>query len=150
MHPRRALTTVILVALTAACIATAARAYEVPETYLYAILATEGGHVGQAVSNKNGTSDLGPFQINTSWGQALAHFWNLPTTEVLDRVRDDGCVNAIAASAILKGVLNQARGDLPMALGLYHSHSTKLAESYREKVLSAAEKLTTYLGKQQK
>ena len=140
----------VLAPLTAACIATAAGAYQLPQTYLYAILATEGGHVGQAVSNKNGTSDLGPFQINTSWGQALARFWNLPTTEVLDRVRDDGCANAIAASAILKGVLNQARGDLPMALGLYHSHSTKLAESYRRKVLSAAEKLTTYSGKQKK
>jgi len=40
---------VLLAPLTAACLATAAHAYHLPETYLYAIMRTEGGQVGQAV-----------------------------------------------------------------------------------------------------
>ena len=119
----------------------AARAYQLPPDYLYAILATEHGRVGQTVENKNGTSDLGPFQINTRWGPALGRYWRISTADALVRVRDDGCANAIAATAILKKVVNEARGDLPTALGLYHSHSPELAEPYRERVLIFAENL---------
>jgi hypothetical protein len=147
MRSKRALSIVLLAPLTAACIVAAAEAYEIPQSYLYAILATEGGHVGLAISNRDGTSDLGPFQINTRWGRALSQFWSLPTSQALDLVRDDGCANAIAASAILKGLLKEAGGDLPTALGIYHSCSAKLAESYREKVLSKAEKLRAYSEK---
>jgi hypothetical protein len=131
----------ILAPLTAACLAAAAGAYRIPENYLYAILAVEGGRVGQAVPDKNGTSDLGPFQVNTRWGRSLAQYWSLPVSDALERVRDDGCANAVAASAILKGVLDEAHGDLATALGLYHSHSRELREPYRNKVLTIAESL---------
>jgi Transglycosylase SLT domain len=125
----------LLVPLTAACIAMAARAYQLPSTYLYAILAVERGRVGQAVGNTDGTSDLGPFQVNTRWGPALGRYWRVSTAEALVRVRDNGCANAIAATAILKRAVNEAHGDLPTALEFYHSHSPDLAESYRERVL---------------
>jgi hypothetical protein len=119
----------------------AARAYQLPSNYLYAILAAEHGRVGQAVENRNGTSDLGPFQINTRWGPALGRYWRISTAEALLRVRDDGCANATAATAILKKAVNEAHGDLPTALGFYHSHSWELAEPYRERVLTFAENL---------
>ena len=125
----------MLAPLTAACLAAAAHAYQIPTAYLYAILAVEGGRVGQSVADKNGTRDLGPFQINSGWGQSLGRFWSQPGDKVLERVADDGCANAIVAAAILAGALNQARGDLPRALGLYHSHTAKLAEAYRQKIL---------------
>jgi hypothetical protein len=141
MHTGRALTIMPLIPLTAVCLAMAARAYQFPSINLYAILAVEGGRVGQAVEDKNGTSDLGPFQINTRWGPALGRYWRVSTAEALALVRDDGCANAIAAAAILKRAVNEAHGDLPAALGLYHSHSPDLAESYRERVLIFAENL---------
>ena len=128
-----------LIPLTAACIAMAARAYQLPSTYLYAILAAEQGRVGQVVENRNGTADLGPFQINTRWGPALGRYWRISAAEALVRVRDDGCANAIAATAILKKAVNEAHGDLPKALGLYHSHSPDLAEFYCERALIMAE-----------
>jgi hypothetical protein len=124
----------MLAALTGACLAAAAHAYQIPEQDLYAILAVEGGRVGQAVPDKNGTRDLGPFQINTSWGYAIARYWRLPVEEALDRVRDDGCANALIAAAILRGCANETRGDMVTALGLYHSHSPGIAQPYREKV----------------
>jgi hypothetical protein len=133
---------VFLAPLTAVCLATAAHAYHLPETYLYAILKTEGGSVGQAVHNKNGTDDLGPFQINTAWGPAIGRYWHVSVPRALEHVRDDGCANALIASAILKKMLIETRGDFPKAIGFYHSHTAALAATYRDAVLGTAEKLT--------
>jgi hypothetical protein len=138
---------VFLAPLTAACLAVAAHAYHLPETYLYAILETEGGSVGQAVHNKNGTDDLGPFQINTAWGPAIGRYWHVSVPRALQHVRDDGCANALIASAILKKMLMETRGDFPKAIGFYHSHTAALAATYRNAVLGTAEKLTRAAAK---
>ena len=130
----------LLAPLTAACLAAAAHAYHLPEPYLLAILKTEGGQVGQAVLNTNGTYDLGPFQINTSWGTAIGRYWHVPVPRALEHVRDDGCANALIASAILKKMLIETKGDLPKAIGYYHSHTPALAVQYRAMVLDKAEK----------
>jgi hypothetical protein len=134
MNVYRTATDTVLAPLTALCVAAAAHAYQIPKGYLDAILAVEGGRVGEAVLNKNGTRDLGPFQINTSWGTAIAQYWRLPVEDALIRVRDDGCANALIAAAILRGCANETRDDMVAAVGLYHSHSPGLAQSYREKV----------------
>jgi hypothetical protein len=127
----------MLAPLTAVCLAAAAHAYQIPPTYLYAILSVEGGRVGEAVANRNGSSDLGPFQINSAWGPAIGRFWNLSVGDALARVRDDGCANAVIAAAILKECAIETRGDFPGAMGFYHSHRSDLAERYREKALTA-------------
>src|ERR1700733_12475056 len=136
-----------LAPLTAACIATAAHAYRLPETYLYAILKTEGGHVGQMVHNTNGTDDLGPFQINSAWGPAMGRYWRISVPRAIERVRDDGCANALIASAILKKMVIETKGDFPKALGLYHSHTAARAAIYRNAVLDAAAKFTKSAAK---
>lgn len=128
----------LLVPLTAACIAAAAHAYDLPPVYLHAILKVEGGKVGQAVHNTNDTWDLGPFQINSSWGPAIGRYWNIPAAKALERVRDNGCANATIAAAILKKALIETKGDYPKAIGFYHSHTEKLAATYRTAVLGAA------------
>jgi len=117
---------------------TAAHNYQVPPVYLYAILKTEGGRVGQAVRNTNGTYDLGPFQINSAWGPAIGRFWRIPVPQALERVRDNGCANAVIASAIMRKYLVETKGDYPKAIGFYHSHTTALAASYRKAVLDTA------------
>jgi hypothetical protein len=127
----------MLAPLTAVCLAAAAHAYQLPAEYLYAILAVEGGQVGQAVADRNGTRDLGPFQINTVWGPAVARFWGVSLTEALNRLQDDGCANAVVAAAILKQRTIEAPGDLSTALGLYHSHRAEAAERYRARALTA-------------
>lgn len=127
----------MLAPLTAACLTAAAYAYQIPESYLYAILATEGGKVGQAIVNRNGTKDLGPFQINSIWGPVIGRFWGISAEDALVHVRDDGCASAVVAAAILRQCTTDARGDLPKALGLYHSPRPELAKRYREKVMAA-------------
>ena len=80
--------------LTADCVVDAARASGMPVAALFAILATEGGKTGEALSNKNGTWDLGGFQVNTvhlnklaamgisegisAHGQSLARYRRIP------------------------------------------------------------------------
>jgi hypothetical protein len=138
---------VLLAPLTAACLATAAHAYHLPELYLYAILKTEGGQVGQAVLNTNGTYDLGPFQINSSWGPAIGRYWHVSVPTALQHVRDNGCANALIASAILKKMLIETKGDFPKAIGYYHSHTPALAAQYRNVVLERAEKYSRGIRK---
>lgn len=125
----------VLAPLTAACIAAAAHSYQLPPAYMFAILKTEGGHVGQQVRNTNGTYDLGPFQINTSWGPAIASFWHIPLAQAIAHVRDNGCANAVIATAILKKYLIESKGDYAKAIGYYHSHTEALASVYRKAVL---------------
>ncbi len=81
----------VLVTLTAACIAMAADAYRLPESDLYAILAVEGGRVGQAAASAGGSSDLGPFQVNSRWGPALGRFWGVSSEDALSRLKNNGC-----------------------------------------------------------
>jgi hypothetical protein len=127
--------------LTAACLAAAAHSYQLPPVYLYAILKTEGGQVGQAVHNTNGTWDLGPFQINSAWGPAISQYWHIPVLDALLWVRDNGCANATIAAAILKKYLNETKGNYPKAIGYYHSHTEALAAVYRKAVLNTAASL---------
>jgi hypothetical protein len=125
----------LLAPLTAACIAAAAHSYQLPSTYMFAILKAEGGHVGQEVRNTNGTYDLGPFQINSSWGPAIAAYWHITVPQALAHVRDNGCANALIATAILKKYLIESKGDYAKAIGYYHSHTEALASVYRKAVL---------------
>ena len=128
----------LLAPLTAACLAAAAHSYQLPPVYLSAILKQEGGRVGQAVLNTNGTYDLGPFQINSSWGPAIGQYWHVSALRGLLFVRDNGCANATIAAAILKYYLRETKGDYPKAIGFYHSHTEALAAVYRKAVLATA------------
>jgi hypothetical protein len=49
--------------VTPDCVADAAREHDVPLAALMGILAAEGGTVGIAVRNANGSFDLGPMQV---------------------------------------------------------------------------------------
>jgi len=65
-------------------------------------------------------------------------------------MRDNGCANAMIASAILKKMLIETKGDLPKAIGYYHSHTPALAAKYRSMVLEKAEKYSQTAGKPRK
>lgn len=56
------------------CINRAAITYYVPAKVIVSVLETEGGAPGLAKSNKNGTVDFGPMQINSTWLARIAPF----------------------------------------------------------------------------
>ena len=115
--------------LTEACVINAANAANIPLTVMYGILATEGGKVGEAWSNTNGTWDLGPFQVNTCHLNDLARLGINPET-----IMRDGCVNAYAAAWIVRQNLRLTKGNLWEAVGWYHSRTPHLKHGYIQRV----------------
>lgn len=123
----------------AVCIFAAAQTYAVPPSVLLGILHVEGGKAGQAVSNTNGTFDLGPMQINTIWIPELSRYWGVPKETALRMVRDDACVNIGVGAWILRSKMNET-GSLYKGIAWYHSATPKYGHKYRDKVMSAMQK----------
>lgn len=122
--------------LTADCVVDAARASGMPVAALFAILATEGGKTGEALSNRNGTWDMGPFQVNTAHVNELAAMGIAPET-----VLRDGCVNAYAAAWLLRKEYRRT-GDLWEAIGTYHSRTPQRRDAYIRRVQAHLERLS--------
>lgn len=121
--------------LTADCVLDAARVSGMPAAALFAILATEGGKTGEALSNKNGTWDLGGFQINTVHLKELAAMGISP-----DAVLRDGRVNAHAAAWLLRKEYRRT-GNLWQAIGAYHSRTPHRRDAYIRRVKNNLERL---------
>jgi hypothetical protein len=49
--------------------------YDVPANIVLAVAEKEAGKPGQWVKNSNGTHDVGPMQLNTSYLEELARYW---------------------------------------------------------------------------
>ena len=121
--------------LTADCVLDAARASGMPAAALFAILATEGGRMGEALSNKNGTWDLGCFQVNT------VHLKDLAAMGISPRaVLCDGRANAHAAAWLLRKAYRRT-GNLWQAIGAYHSRTPHRRDAYIRRVRSNLERL---------
>jgi hypothetical protein len=117
--------------LTLACIQAVASGYSVPEDDLKLLFVQEHGRVGEKVSNKNGTFDYGPFQINDVWVPAFTRLWRLSSAEeTKDKLMNDGCWNAAAGAAVYRQALDDTHGDREAALGRYHSRTPSLASAY--------------------
>jgi len=123
----------------AACVFAASQTYAVPPAVILGVLHVEGGRVGQAVKNTNGTFDLGPMQINTIWMPELAREWNVPRDTALRWVRDDACVNVGVGTWILRKKMNET-GSLMKGISYYHSATPHLGKAYRARVIGAMSK----------
>lgn len=121
--------------LTVDCVLDAARVSGVPVAALFAILATEGGKTGEALSNKNGTWDMGPFQVNSVHLNELAAMGISP-----DAVLRDGRVNAHAAAWLLHKEYRRT-GNLWQAIGAYHSRTPHRRDTYIRRVKNNLERL---------
>ena len=121
-----------------ACMVATASYYHLPPRVLPSIQRVEGGRIGSVSPNTDGSEDLGVMQINTRWIQPLAALTRLAPATVRARLIDDGCFNVAAAGEILRTYLDEAHGDLMVAVGDYHSHTPTLHQAYRLRVLQAA------------
>jgi hypothetical protein len=130
-----------------ACMAGVAAFYHLPPRVLPAIQAVEGGHAGVVHLNRDGSQDLGVMQVNTRWIGPIAHATGLAAEAVQRRLTDDTCFNIAVAGAIMRAYLDEARGDLMLAIGYYHSHTPWLNQAYRTRVLGAATALFSRIGR---
>lgn len=110
------------------CVVGAAQEYALPLAALVGILATEGGKTGEALSNTNGTWDVGPFQVNTCHIGELLDAGFSP--DVLLR---DGCANAYAAALILRKEYDRTKS-IWDAVGAYHSRTPHFRDAYLGRV----------------
>ncbi len=106
-----------------ACMTLVASLYHLPPGVLPAIRTVEGGKIGLAHPNTNGTEDLGLMQVNTLWIAPLARYTGLAASAVRARLLNEPCFNIAAAGAIMATYLSRgarrpvARGRrLPLAL----------------------------------
>lgn len=121
--------------LTFNAILDAANAYDVPLAPLLGILATENGRLGEALSNANGTWDLGPFQVNTCHLNDLSEIGFTP-----EAVMSDGRTNAFAAAWLLRQEVLRS-GNLWDGVGHYHSRTPFRKYDYIRKVQNNIKRL---------
>ncbi len=117
-------------ALSLECIIEASQEHDVPLAALLGILSVEGGRVGEALSNSNGTWDMGPFQINTCHSNLLESKGISPQDVMIN-----GCTNAHFAAWLLQYHMEQ-RGDIWSAIATYHSGTPHLGQAYLQRVQS--------------
>jgi soluble lytic murein transglycosylase-like protein len=124
----------------AACFLIAAQTYSIPPAVLLGVYQVEGGKIGQAVGpNDNGTYDLGPMQINTSWLPLLSSEWNVSKATAKSWILDDPCTNVGVAAWILRRNLNET-GDLALSIANYHSRTPHIGTPYKRKVVGSMQR----------
>lgn len=110
------------------CIKQAAAQYYVPATMIISVLKAEGGRVGMAKINTNGTVDYGPMQINSIWLNKIA-----PYGYSAHDLQYDSCVNVMIGTWILAQQIANG-SNLWTGVGDYHSHTYYENEKYGSRV----------------
>lgn len=106
------------------CVSQAARRYQVDERLLHAIIQVESSGKPAALNrNANGSEDIGPMQINSSWLPVLGRY-GIQRYHLFDP-----CTNVHIGAWVLAG--NIARyGHTWRAVGAYNAKSLNRRERY--------------------
>ena len=111
------------------CIEKAAVIFHVQPLAIISIIMTEGGHVGRISKNKNGSYDIGPMQINSTWLPQLQKY-NISREDLL---YNRSCTNIFVGTWILAKELSHSDNFL-VGIGDYNSHTKYFNKAYYEKV----------------
>ncbi|WP_404478661.1 lytic transglycosylase domain-containing protein [Novosphingobium sp. BL-52-GroH] len=114
----------------ARCIHQAAGGRPWLERTLWGLRDQEAGWIGAEVANANGSHDLGPLQVNSSWVPKIAGMLSAPPDSVRHWLTHDACFNVNAARWIFLTGLASSR-DYWRAVGIYHSPTGWRQERYR-------------------
>lgn len=131
-------------AATVDCVIKASTKHKVPANVLLAIASVEHGLNGQYVKNKNGSFDIGHFQINSyHWNKnGLFNHTGIETKDIAWR----GCMNAELAAWMLKNHLNeQVDQDYWTKAANYHSKTKKYNKQYKRKLMAYSKKWAEWL-----
>ena len=122
------------------CIAWTAFQFDLPEELLYSMLYVERGPVdGKCRTNKNGTQDCGPAQINDVRLKELKKF-HLSKADI----KSKPCHNVWAMGFLLRREIEKVNGRIWLGVGNYHYHyrvNSKIHDRYVRKVKNAWNKL---------
>lgn len=123
------------------CLTAAAAAHRLPAAVLVILLKVEGGSLGRVSRNTNGTSDIGPLQVNTIWVPKIARRWGTTPEAAFLALRDNLCANFEGGAWILRRALDEARGDFWGGVAIYHSHTPERQRRYLRGVLDWTRRL---------
>jgi hypothetical protein len=132
-----------VMAVTLACILEAASLQKLPPQIVISIMDVEGGRVGMASKNRDGSEDLGPMQVNTrAWLKEIAdlHF-NGNQNLAYYSLRDHGCYNIHIGTWILRRAIDAENGNMLAGVGRYHSNTPGRKERYQQKVVESFMKI---------
>lgn len=126
--------------LTSECLVEISNEYNVHPDIMLAIMFVEGGTVGQnSKSNKNGSYDIGLFQINSIHLKELKKYGISET-----QLRNDGCLNARVAAWHLSRVVPLGslasidnENDYLSVLARYHSFTPEFNAVYAQRLKKA-------------
>lgn len=122
------------------CINQAAIEFNIPSKLIIAVLDVEQGKVGKVSKNKNGTYDIGPMQVNSTWLSELKRY-GISEEELLN----DPCVNVrVGAWLLAKAIAEE--NSLLKGIGDYHSHTAWRNNQYVQNVRVNFTKLTRILS----
>ncbi len=110
------------------CINEAAVEYNIPAKLIISVLQTENGKAGEISKNKNGSYDIGPAQINSTW---LPFLKKHGVTK--EQVQFNPCINVKIGAWILAQSIAE-ENDLVIGVGNYNSHTKKFNQSYSKSV----------------
>ncbi len=126
------------------CTALASVRYRLAHDALPAILFNEGGWVGAVIRNKDGSTDHGPFQVNSQWVWSIKRIFSYPTlAEAEKAITYSPCINAETAAIILARCIRD-KGNLYNGLGCYASPTPHRADAYARRIIGNAK----FLNKQ--
>ena len=129
---------------TIECVVEAANRQGVPANILLAISSIEYGRNGQLVKNKNGSLDIGHFQINTVHWSKNGIFTRHGIKK--EDVQWRGCYNAELAAWLLKQSLEEKNNqDFWVKAANYHSKNAKFNAIYRKKLMPLSVQWGKYL-----
>lgn len=123
--------------ITDKCVMRAAKRYNVPLDIMLGIMKTEGGSVGSASGNTDGSYDLGPMQVNdNTWVPVLARQELGADTPAREKfieamLRYNACYNINMGFYIYSQYLREAGGDYMRAVGYYNSHDPVAMRTYQ-------------------
>jgi soluble lytic murein transglycosylase-like protein len=106
------------------CINRAAVEFHVPATLIISVLSIERGANGRTSRNKNGTYDMGPMQINSSWLPTLKKYGYSANDIIYDP-----CKNVYVGTWILANNISKSN-ELWKGVGNYHSRKSSLNYGY--------------------
>ena len=128
------------------CIAWTAYQFSLPEELLYSMLYVERGPVnGKCRTNKNGTQDCGPAQINDVRLKELTEF-NLTK----DDIKSKPCHNIWAMGYLVRREIEKSDGNIWRGVGNYHynySSNQKIHNRYVRKVKASWKELNYKIKK---
>ena len=116
------------------CSLAASKKYQVPANVVLAVATVENGKAGQWVPNANGSFDLGPMQLNTSYIASLARY-GIRTEHVLA----SGCYPYMLAAWRLHGHLAHDSGDPWSRVANYNSRTPFFNLRYQARLAPAAD-----------